>query len=119
MNKWKRFKSGKITATKQSDGTFAIDPSELFRIYKPLQETDQREKLATHESPHATLKNELQIRVLQTELAAARDRIEDMKQQVTDLKEDRDHWRQQANRLLAAPNGKGFWDRIFGKDYAT
>lgn len=39
-------------------------------------------------------------------------------ERIADLQEDRDHWRQQANRLLSSPpreeQPKGFWKRMFG-----
>lgn len=102
----KAVKSGRLSATRKEDGSFSIEPVELYRVYPPLPETGNPEQ---EETPEATLVNTTEIRVLQAKLDAARERI-------TDLEEDREHWRQQASRLLNSPPQqarKGFWKRLF------
>lgn len=105
----KAIKNGKISATKQSDGTFKIDPSELHRVFpKRNSETvsiEQSDTSMKHDG------NTIEVAVLRAKLKAA-------EQQIDDIKEDRDHWRQQANRLLSAPHNNaqhsnGFFRRLF------
>lgn len=109
----KAIKSGKISATKHDNGSYTIDPAELHRVYPPTpSETVDGEPSDT---PKETVETPSEIILLQVKLEAAQKRIED-------LEEDRDQWRQQANRLLshsstaqqAATQPKGFWKRLFG-----
>ena len=109
----KAIKSGKISATKKEDGSYSIEPVELHRVYPPTsQETVTSERSDT---PKEIGGNPHDYDVLKVRLEAALQRIED-------LEEDREHWRQQANRLLTQqenqpakeqPKG-GFWKRLFG-----
>ncbi len=106
-------KSGKLSALRQEDGSYQIDPAELHRVY-PLGETPQGVSEpgsatplpGTPETPARTLRNALDgpsTGVLQAELAGARQLIEFLKSQVEDLRGDRDGWRRQAEtaqRLL-------------------
>jgi hypothetical protein len=105
----KAVKSGRISAVKNEDGSFSIEPVELHRVYPPaLLETVASEQ---QETPNQTGVNTHELIELRVKLEAAQQRI-------TDLEEDREHWRQQANRLLSSPlkddAPKGFWKRIFG-----
>lgn len=103
----KAIKSGRISATKHDNGSYTIEAVELHRVYPPTpSETVAGEPLDT---PEETGVNDSEIRVLQVKLEAAQKRIED-------LEEDRDQWRQQANRLLShSPQPQGFWKRLFGE----
>ena len=108
----KAIKSGKITAEKQDNGSYNIEPSELHRVYPvTAQLTVECER---SETPNETVVNSNEIIELRVKFNAAQERIED-------LKEDRDQWRQQANRLLASPATEpppkeaGFFARLFGK----
>lgn len=80
-----------------------IDRSELFRVYPPVANLSDKtsRSVNSQESP-------IEIAVLQAKLDAAH-------QQIEDLREDREHWRQQANRLLNAPPSPSLWQRLFGK----
>lgn len=116
-------KQGKISASRNDDGSFSIEPAELFRVYKraydATAETAKNTKNDAPRNPIATPEKDIEIATLRAELHAARDKIDDLKRQADEIREDRDQWRQQANRLLAAPPNteqkKGFWDRIMGK----
>ena len=111
----KAVKSGRISAVKNEDGSFSIEPVELHRVYPPAPlETVEGKQF---ETPSQTGGNPYELIELRVKLEAAQQRI-------TDLEEDREHWRQQANRLLSSPategrsdltsTTKGFWKRVFG-----
>lgn len=105
----KAIKSGKISAIRNEDGSFRIEAAELHRVYPPTpQETVESEQSST---PTSTGVNDKELIELRVKLEAAQQRI-------TDLEEDREHWRQQATRLLSSPPReeapKGFWKRVFG-----
>lgn len=107
----KAIKSGRISAEKQPNGSYRIEPVELHRVYPTTpHETVDGKPLNT---PNETDVNTREFIELSVKLKAAEQRIRD-------LEEDRDQWRQQANRLLTrneedATKGKiqGFWGRLF------
>lgn len=84
-------KSGKISAEKTEKGGYLIDPSELFRVFKRV--TDEANVTPTkldRETPNetATLELEKRIRLLEETLS--------------EVRADRDEWRDQAKRLALA-----------------
>lgn len=105
----KAVKSGKISAAKKDDGSFSIEAVELHRVYPPKPtETVEGEREETLEVTQVNDKELIELRV----------RLEAALQRVQDLEDDRDQWRQQANRLLSFQGDKesvGFWRRLFGK----
>jgi len=104
----KAIKSGKISAQKQANGSYQIDPSELHRVYPPALSTVEPERLETPNSTAANIRETIELEV---KLKAAEQRI-------SDLEEDREHWRQQANRLLTHSQQakQGWLKRLLGLD---
>ena len=105
----KALKSGKLSGKKNDDGSYTIEAAELHRVYPPVPpKTVHSEQSETPNEPGVNYSELIELRV---KLQAAQERI-------ADLQEDRDHWRQQANRLLSSPTRndqpKGFWKRVFG-----
>lgn len=82
-------KTGKISATRHEDGTYSIDPAELARAFdiEPLDGAKRRDA-----DPDGT-------RLLER-IAALEAMLNREREISTDLKEDRDRWRQQATALL-------------------
>lgn len=107
----KAIKSGRLSASKQPNGSYLIDPSELQRVFPRKQETVEIERTATPEEHPAT-----RIAVLEAELLAERRRSEELQDQVQDLKQDRDDWKNQARALISdqRPPRKGFFASMFG-----
>ena len=101
----KAIKSGKISADKQPNGSYKIEPSELHRVYPPTLSTVEPERI---ETPNSKMGNLRETIALEYELKAARQRI-------SDLEDDRDQWRQQANRLLTHSEQakRGWFKRLF------
>lgn len=109
----KAIKSGRISAVKDETGTFHIDPAELHRVYAPTVSNEHKE---TPENSTENAANDGLIRELQARLEAAQERLADKETVISDLREDRDKWRQQATALLADQRHKsGFWARLIGK----
>jgi hypothetical protein len=103
----KAIKSGKISAEKQPNGSYKIEPSELHRVYPPALSTVEDEPFETPSSTGVTLRETIELDV---KLKAAEHRIRE-------LEEDREQWRQQATRLLSQADDrkpKGFWKRLLG-----
>lgn len=78
-------KNGTISATKNKNGSYSIDPSELHRVYPPLPRNSNETAISL---PSLTPNND---RVLQRENEILREQIEN-------LKSERDEWREQAKR---------------------
>lgn len=104
-------KSGKISASKLESGAYAIDPSELHRVFH--NGTGERIKRNDAEQPKSTSgTTDIRLEILEKERERERQQLEET---IADLREDRDKWRQQATALLEDKRPKGFWARIRGK----
>lgn len=103
----KAIKSGKISADKDENGAFRIEPSELHRVYPITVENEQKD------TPDKQMETAGQIRELQARLEAMHERLADKDTVISDLREDRDKWRQQATGLLAdqaaRPSRRKWW----------
>ena len=108
----KAIKSGRVSARKDETGTFHIDPSELHRVYPPTVSSEHKE---TPENTPEKADIDGTIRELQARLEAAHERLSDKEAVISDLREDRDKWRQQATALLVDQRPKGFLKRFLGQ----
>lgn len=117
-------KSGKLSAERTDTGGYIIDPSELFRVFPAVTTSPNTTPIKLGPEipelpPPRTYALEEKVRMLEAALS--------------DVKVERDEWREQAKRLamaLPAPEAKpeqaalvepepaqntqGFWRRIFG-----
>lgn len=112
-------KTGKISGEAQKGGGWLIDPAELHRVFPPVATPQlQDSRTLEHETPEFDSRNSALPSLLQV-----------LQEQISDLKADRDHWREEAQamrRLLPQPStgaitsgqGKpvvGLWARLWGK----
>jgi hypothetical protein len=104
----KAIQSGKISAEKQENGSYQIDPSELHRVY-PV--TSPSVPLDTPLETPVYTQRMFELEVL---LKASEQRQADLVQRITDIEEDRDQWRVQANRLLShrGESREGIWAKF-------
>lgn len=94
-------KSGRLSATRNADGTFSIDPSELARAFP--QNDPEHASLVHHETAverHGTEESS-RIAMLEQLLEREREALAREREVSADLKEDRDRWRAQATGLLS------------------
>jgi excisionase family DNA binding protein len=104
--------AGRLSASRTDDGGYAIDPAELFRVYDPnrrnaTQQTAHRTKGqdAPPADDDATPTLKIQNAQLKAELEAARKLLEAEGRRGEELREDRDRWHAQAERLsLTGPS---------------
>lgn len=110
-------KNGKISAVRQDDGSYRIDPAELHRVYPPVSfgvaGNGSIERSATGFDTHWNPTFQREAEVLREVHDRERRQLE---RTIDDLRADRDHWRQQATALLtdqrpvASTSGKGrYW----------
>jgi hypothetical protein len=107
---FKAIKNGRVSATKDAKGQWSIDPAELFRVYPPVT------KKETAETQTGSFELLLKLKEVETKLEATEKRLLDRNHEIDDLREQRDHWRVQAQQLLLTSNThrKSFWTRLFG-----
>jgi hypothetical protein len=107
-------KSGKISGHKDESGAWSIDAAELHRVFPPIslqhRESHSVKGIAT---PYETHERPVEINALEREVQTLRDAL-------SDAREDRDKWRDMAERLSLAPpatsaSKPGLWARLTGK----
>jgi hypothetical protein len=94
-------RAGRLSATRNDTGGYAIDVAELERVYRlhaPVEgqdATDRAVPLVHRATAEAALEGEI---------TALREMLAMMREQAVDLREDRDRWRSMCERLsLPAP----------------
>lgn len=110
-------KTGRLSAVRNEDGTFSIDPSELARAFP--QNIHERTPVVHHEPALERLGTEdySKVAMLEQLLEKEREALAREREVSADLKEDRDRWRAQATGLLADQRPKpGLWARLIGKE---
>jgi len=95
----KALRSGRLSYVSKSAAGYEIDPAELHRVFPPKRSATVAETVAV-EQPETG--------------AADRREIEMLREQLEDVKADRDAWREQAQRL-ALPSPDGVGDRQHGE----
>jgi hypothetical protein len=98
--------NGKLSASRVDGGGYDIEPSELFRVFP-------KNSSATHPEIHgATTKDTGENRALQRE-------VELLREALADARQERDRWRDMADRLAIAPPTPApmpsLWQRLFSK----
>lgn len=100
-------KSGRISATRSDSGTYLIEPSELHRVFPAVagngSATPQMKQHATQDGT--------------PESALLKQEITHLKALVDDLKQDRDRWHNQAQKITAlvedrTGKSKGWWKKL-------
>jgi predicted DNA-binding transcriptional regulator AlpA len=103
---WRAIKTGRISATRTHLGTYEVDPAELFRAFPATPKDGDLKQAAMAIAPVA-------MAALEAQISALKEVSSLLKEQVEDVRKDRDAWRTQAEsnqRLLtdARPRRRGF-----------
>ena len=102
-------KAGRLSAARTDDGGYAIDPAELFRVYSPEDRATRRDRFnedgAGQGASAEMIANwQIQIGVLEAQLAALKEVLASERRRAEEIREDRERWHTQAERLaLIAP----------------
>jgi hypothetical protein len=91
-------KAGRISAGRDEFGQWAIEPCELHRVYPLLSEDTGTENTA---GERAVTGDETALAEAHGRAALAEARLSDVKLMLDDIREQRDRWQQQAERLAA------------------
>jgi hypothetical protein len=96
-------KNGKISATKDDNGQWQIQPAELHRTYPPC--SDEGTETQHDATP-----------VLAAQIAGLKEVADLLRAQLEDVREDRDRWREQAavvaRQLPDQRERKSWWRRL-------
>jgi excisionase family DNA binding protein len=110
---FRAIRAGKLSAARTADGNFEIDPAELFRVYPPktadVAPERATESLVGHSAPDA--ETAMKLALLDAEVKALRE-------MVAELRNDRNAWQQQTERMTLALSGpkesRSWWRRLAG-----
>jgi hypothetical protein len=96
-------KAGRISAGRSDTGDYAIDPAELHRVFPPV--SSDRSGNGSGQTPSTSEEVELALKNarLEAENAASALVSELLRRQLDETRRDLDHWRGQAQRLVALP----------------
>jgi predicted site-specific integrase-resolvase len=91
---------GLISASKEKSGRYSIDPSELHRVF-PVIPSETISQPSQVDNSRPQIETPLQMKVQALEAMLERER-----EALTEMRSDRDAWKQQATALLGAPERK-------------
>lgn len=90
-------KSGKISGRKDDNGAWMIDPAELHRVFPPFSLKEHEKSFIKQEEMP------LERGSSESENSASQRELQILRETLADLREDRDRWRDMAERLSIAP----------------
>ena len=104
---WRAIKTGRISASRTYMGTYEVDPAELFRVFPATPKDGDMKQAAMAIAPVA-------MAALEAQIGALKEVSSLLKEQLEDIRKDRDAWRTQAEsnqRLLvdARPRRRGLF----------
>ena len=94
---------GLISASKGKNGRYSIDPSELHRVFSMVN-VDTVARPSQVDASRPPDETPLQVKVEALEAMLERER-----EALTEMRSDRDAWKQQATALLSVPEKKRRW----------
>jgi hypothetical protein len=112
-------KSGKISGTRDINGAWQVEPAELHRIFPACAPAQGAPKVLHQVAQAPALFPDADAH---QRAALAEERLSDLKAMLADMKDQRDKWQAQAERLaLAAPlttpapaPARSWWKRLAG-----
>lgn len=136
----KAIRSGRLSAVKDANGGWLIEPVELFRVWPAVNQ--DRGKVTPQVDAGLPPENSEVVALLKTQIDLLRSQLDDVRADREDIRADRNHWRQMAERGLLTdqrpppartpdapeitesveptpplplPSTGGFWSRLFGR----
>jgi hypothetical protein len=108
--------SGKLSATRNADGEYEIDPAELMRVYEIVTpEPQKRSEMERSGTVNETLVLRAEIEGLKQQLALVKDERDDLRRRLDEDSAER----RRLTLLLTEPSGMdtpkpSLWKRLFG-----
>ena len=95
--------SGRLSAARTDDGGYSIDPAELCRVYPPRPDPDPADQGAGQSATGSLMDSGTELRIRNAQLEAGFNALkailEAEKKHLEEVREDRDRWAAQAERL--------------------
>lgn len=95
---WRAVKSGRLSATRTDAGDYQIDPAELHRVF-PLG-TGQGRAVTASVKRDATVLERAEMALLEAQIDNLKQMGDLLRDELDDVRKDRDAWRSQAEKLL-------------------
>lgn len=93
-------KSGKLSANRNEDGSYSIDPAELFRVYTPVSETgDKTDKMEQSEKDKSYSLLQQTLETLREVVAHLEDDRNDLRRRLDSAQEAREKAADEVHRL--------------------
>jgi len=108
-------KSGKISAAKDDQGSYRIDPAELHRVFVKRTVTSHVRANETKRNSEETQEIGSDLRVLEVQLQAAEAMAAERAKTIEDLRERLDRSEAKVTAMLTDQRPKGFWARLRGR----
>lgn len=111
--------NGRISAIRNENGSFSIEPVELHRVYPPATAVTSPDRSSeTIDNPPANPRNTNDVSLLQAHLDAALEQVDDLRRRLDRSDEERREAQARVIGLLSGPapveTKKGFLGRLFG-----
>jgi excisionase family DNA binding protein len=110
-------KAGRLSAVRQDDGSYRIDPAELARVYDVKVATPETGTATGNVVHRATGQGDPGDPELVTRLAVAEAELRALKEMAAEIRQSRDAWQAQAERAtlaLTGPARRPWWRRLAG-----
>ncbi len=106
-------RAGRLSATRRDDGGYAIDPAELCRVYTVTPTTPETGAATGRVVHQATPAGDPTVTA---RLAALDAEVRGLRDLLTEVRQSRDSWQQQAERATLALTDQRptFWRRLTG-----
>lgn len=110
----KAIREGRLSASKDANGAYQVDPSELFRVYEPVRP----EKPGTEPTTNASGHNRTEM--LEREIELLKERLRDKDDVISDIRrrlDNSEEAREKLNAVLVAQSERDrvpFWRRLLG-----
>lgn len=113
----KYIKNGKLSVLSKDDNSYKIDPSELFRVFTPVDTSNSQGGQSL--TPKVTGVTHDDYTELKIQLEIMKVKLEAETKRANDMQSEKEDWKHQAQKLLLhAPEPKqakqGFLKRVFG-----
>jgi hypothetical protein len=119
----KAMRQGKISAQKDLNGEWRIEPVELFRVYEPVSFKQPDETSFHQDTAEDMASLQVELRLLRERLADKEDVIEDLRERLDAEVEERRKEAEERRKLTFLLTDKqhedkeagkrGFWQRLF------
>jgi hypothetical protein len=113
-------KSGRLSASRQDDGSYVIDPAELHRVFPGVHRDGNGDgEMASFVTPHDTGGLRVEIEMLRERVAALEADKDDLRRRLDESETERRQTQERLTALLTDQRPpeprKGFWRRLRGR----